>query len=73
MAHLIVDLLPPHSSRQLWTFPTYSVPDVAFITFILTVSQRRKARAAGKTTADATTGPDGYIAKVYALTIDVAP
>jgi hypothetical protein len=37
------------------------MPDVAFFTFILTISSRRQARAAGKTTADATTGPDGYI------------
>ena len=32
---LTIDLLPPHSSRMLWTFPTYSMPDIAFFTFIL--------------------------------------
>jgi hypothetical protein len=36
------------------------MPDVAFFTFILTVSSRGKARESGKMTADATTGPDGY-------------
>jgi hypothetical protein len=57
---LIVDLMPPHSSRMLWTFPTYSMPDVALLTFLLTVSSRGRAREAGKIAADATTGPDGY-------------
>jgi hypothetical protein len=57
---LTTDLLPPHSSRTLWTFPTYSMPDIAFFTFILTVTSRGKARESGEMTADATTGPDGY-------------
>ena len=34
--------------------------DVAFFTFLLTVSSRGKARAAGKVSADAFAGPDGY-------------
>ena len=55
-----LDLLPPHSSRMLWTFPTYSMPDVALLTFLFTVSSRGKARAAGRIAADATTGPDGF-------------
>jgi hypothetical protein len=45
---------------MLWTFPTYSMPDVALLTFLLTVSSRGKARATGKIAADATTGPDGF-------------
>lgn len=57
---LTIDLLPPHSSRLLWTFPTYSMPDIAFFTFILTVSSRGKARESGRLAADATAGPDGY-------------
>jgi len=36
------------------------MPDVAFFTFLLTVSSRGKARAAGKMSADAFAGPDGY-------------
>ena len=60
IASLTIDLLPPHSSRMFWTFPTYSMPDIAFFTFILTVSSRNKARESGKIAADATTGPDGY-------------
>jgi hypothetical protein len=46
---------------MLWTFPTYSTPDVALLTFLLTVSSRGKARAAGKIAADATAGPDGSL------------
>jgi hypothetical protein len=57
---LTVDLMPPYSSRMLWTFPTYSMPDVALFTFLLTVSSRGRAREAGKIAADATTGLDGY-------------
>src|SRR5579859_7700128 len=57
---LTTDLMPPHSSRMLWTFPTYSMPDVAFFTFLLSVSSRSKARESRKIAADATTGPDGY-------------
>jgi hypothetical protein len=56
---LIIDLLPPYSSRMLWTFPTYSMPDIAFFTFILTVSSRQKARESGKIAADAITSLDG--------------
>jgi len=36
------------------------MPDVAFFTFLLTVSSRGKARAAGKISANAFAGPDGY-------------
>ena len=61
VVRLTTDLLPPYSSRKLWTFPTYSMPDIAFFTLILTVSSRGKARESGKIAADATTGPDGYI------------
>ena len=56
-----LDLLPPHSSRMLWTFPTYSKPDVAFFIFLFTVSTRERATRTGKIAADATSGPDGYI------------
>jgi len=36
------------------------MPDIALLTFLLTMSSRGKARAAGNIVADATTGPDGF-------------
>jgi hypothetical protein len=36
------------------------MPDVAFFTFILTVTSRGKAKESGEMAVDATTGPDGY-------------
>jgi len=66
-----LDLLPPHSSRTLWTFPTYSMPDIAFFTYLFTVSTRGRARAAGKVAADATAGPDGYVPCYDFVEIDV--
>jgi len=66
-----LDLLPPYSSRMLWTFPTYSMPDIAFFTYMFTVSTRGRARAAGKVAADATAGPDGYVSPLCVVEIDV--
>ena len=54
---------------MLWTFPTYSTPDVAFFTFILTISSREKARAAGRVGVDAIAGPDGYESLRFKLTV----
>ena len=41
------------------------MPDVAILIFLLTMSSRGKARAAGKIAADATTGPDGFYSLQY--------
>ena len=47
------------------------MPDVALFTFLLTISSRGKARAAGKVAADAIAGPDGCDSRGFELKIDV--
>ena len=48
------------------------MPDIAILTFLLTISSRRRARAAGKIAADATTGPDGFYSLQYLFVYGVA-
>ena len=52
---------------MLWTFPTYSMPDVAFFNYILTISSCVKARESGNISMDATS-LDGYVpfVKIFA-------
>jgi len=37
-----LELLPPHNALQLWTYPTFSSPDVRFIVWLLSFRFRRQ-------------------------------
>ena len=39
-----VMVMPPHTSRQIWTFPTFDAPDVRVILWLFSFVSRRSAK-----------------------------
>jgi len=39
-----LDLLPPHNALELWTYPTFTMPDVRLVIWLTTYNFREKKR-----------------------------